>query len=241
MIQTQATVVDIQHSPNKQVAFVYFKPEETFTFQEWQFIFLERLWFTYPDGKTMKNAYSIGTTNALFQEKWLIGTIVKKSSQWWMSEYLTQGIAVWDTIKLTGPLGHFVDKKLSRNYVFVSIGSGITPVYSLYNALLQTQKFDRIINIFGERHKENILPSIMESYANKDPHITHMLYLSQEKDLPVWWQAWYVQQALEYVFETFADQTFQVFLCGKPVMVDDVVAILWDRGIEKQYIQFEKY
>ena len=43
MIQTQATVVDIQHSPNKQVAFIYFKPEQTFDFQAGQFIFLERL------------------------------------------------------------------------------------------------------------------------------------------------------------------------------------------------------
>jgi len=43
MIQTQATVVDIEYSPNKEVAFIYFKPEETFAFQEGQFIFLERL------------------------------------------------------------------------------------------------------------------------------------------------------------------------------------------------------
>jgi ferredoxin-NADP reductase len=241
MIQTQATVVDIQHSPNKQVAFVYFKPEETFTFQEWQFIFLERLWFAYPDGKAMKNAYSIGTTNTLLQEQWVIGTIVKKSSQWGMSEYLTQHIAIWDTIKLTGPLGHFVDKKISRNYVFVSIGSGITPVYSLYNRLLQSQDFDRIINIFGERHKENLLPTVVDAYTSNDLRVTNMLYLSQEKELPVWWQAGYVQQALEYVFEVFTDQEFQIFLCGKPVMVDDVVAILLDRGIEKEYIHFEKY
>jgi len=241
MIQTQATVVDIQHSPNKEVAFVYFKPEQSFVFQEWQFIFLERLWFTYPDGKAMKNAYSIGTTNMLFQEKGIIGTIVKKSTIWGMSEYLTQYIAIGDSVKLTGPLGHFVDKKIARNYVFISIGSGITPVYSLYNGLLHTQDFDRIINVFGERYVENVLPTVMQSYTSEDPRVTHMLYLSQEKDLPTWRQSWYIQQSLEYIFETFTNQKFQIFLCGKPVMVDDVVAILLDRGIEKEYIHFEKY
>lgn len=241
MIQTQATVVDIQYSPNKEVAFVYFKPEQKFTFQEGQFIFLERMWFAYPDGKAMKNAYSIGTINTQLQDTWIIGTIVKKSSEWGMSEYLTKHICIGDSIKLTGPLWHFVDKKLSRNYVFVSIGSGITPVYALYNSLLQTQDFDRIINVFGERHKENILPTVMQDYTSSDHRISHMLYLSQEKDLPTWWQAGYVQQALEYIFETFTDQKFQIFLCGKPVMVDDVVAILLDRGIEKEYIHFEKY
>jgi len=241
MIQTQATVVDIQHSPNKEVSFVYFKPEESFVFQEGQFIFLERLWFTYPDGKVMKNAYSIGTTNTLLQEKGIIGTIVKKSSVWGMSEYLTQNITIGDTVKLTGPLGHFIDKKVSRNYVFISIGSGITPVYALYTHLIQTGDFDRIINIFGERNQENLLPSVLQSYTSDDPRVTHMLYLSQETHLPLGRQSWYVQQSLEYIFETFADQKFQIFLCGKPVMVDDVVAILLDRGIEKEYIHFEKY
>lgn len=241
MIQTQATVVDIQHSPNKEVAFIYFKPEETFSFQEGQFMFLERSWFAYPDGKAMKNAYSIGTTSTLLQEKGIIGTIVKKSTVWGMSEYLTQHITIGDTIKLTGPLGHFVDKKLTPNYVFISIGSGITPVYALYTQLIQSGNFDRIINVFGERHADNILPTVMQSYTSDDPRVTHMLYLSQEKDLPVTRQAGYVQQALEYIFETFENQKFQVFLCGKPVMVDDVVAILLDRGIEKEHIHFEKY
>lgn len=101
-----------------------------------------------------------------------------------MSEYLTQHIAIGDTIKLTGPLGHFVDKKIARNYVFISIGSGITPVYALYTHLIQSGDFDRIINVFGERHAENILPTVMESYTSDDPRVTHMLYLSQEKELP---------------------------------------------------------
>lgn len=158
-----------------------------------------------------------------------------------MSEYLTQHISIGDTIKLTGPLWHFVDKKPSRNYVFISIGSGITPVYALYTHLIQSGDFDRIINVFGERHADNILPAVMDCYTSDDPRITHILYLSQEKELPAWRQAWYVQQSLEYIFETFADQKFQIFLCGKPVMVDDVVAILLDRGIQKEYIHFEKY
>jgi len=71
----------------------------------------------------------------------------------------------------------------------VSIGSGITPVYSLYNALIQTKDFDNIINVFGERHKENIIPVVMQSYTSSNPRIQHMLYLSQEKDLPTGWQA----------------------------------------------------
>jgi len=241
MIQTQATVVDIEHSPNQEVAFIYFKPEQSFTFQEGQFIFLERIGFAYPNGKAMKNAYSIGTTNKFLQEKWLIGTIVKKSTEWGMSEYLTQKITRGDTIKMTGPLGHFVDNGISNNYVFMSIGSGITPVFALYSKLLEEKKFDRIVNVFGERHKENLLSSVVDAYSNKSEAIQQYLYLSQEKNLPDWRQSWYIQQALDSIFDIFAKEKFQIFLCGKPVMVDDVVAIFTDRWIEKEYIHFEKY
>lgn len=241
MIQTQATVVDIEYSPNKEVAFIYFKPEQSFSFQEGQFIFLERIWFAYPDGKAMKNAYSIGTTNKLLQEKWIIGTIVKKSTEWGMSEYLTKKIAIGDTINMTGPLGHFIDNKISHNYVFMSIGSGITPVFALYNKLLEEKKFDRIVNVFGERYKENLLSSVVDAYNNNSETIQQFLYLSQEKDLPDWRESWYIQQALDIIFDIFAKEKFQVFLCGKPVMVDDVVAILTDRWVEKDYIHFEKY
>jgi ferredoxin-NADP reductase len=151
----------------------------------------------------MKNAYSIGTINRLLQDEGIIGTIVKKSSEGGMSDYLTQHITIGDTIKMTAPLGHFVDKKISHNYVFISIGSGITPVYAMYNSLLQTGDFDRIVNVFGERHKDNILPVVQETYRSNDARINHMLYLSQEKELPSGRQAGYVQQALESVFEVF--------------------------------------
>jgi ferredoxin-NADP reductase len=120
-----------------------------------------------------------------------------------MSDYLTQYITVGDKIKMTAPLGHFIDKKISRNYVFISIGSGITPVYALYTNLLQTGDFDHIINIFGERYKENLLPIVQEQYAYNDSHVSQMLYLSQETELPLGRQAGYVQQALESVFEVF--------------------------------------
>jgi len=241
MIQTQATVVDIQHSSNKQVAFVYFKLDQSCIFQEGQFMFLERLWFTYPDGKLMKNAYSIGTTNSLLQDKGIIGTIVKKSSEGGMSDYLTQHIKIGERIKITLPLGHFIDKKISHNYVFISIGSGITPVYAIYNQLIETGNFNYIINIFGDRYKENILSIVQQNYKSDDYRIKHLLYLSQEKDLPLSRKKGYVQDGLDVVFETFNWQEFQIFLCGKPAMVDDVVAILLDKGVQKHYIHFEKY
>lgn len=241
MIQTQATLIDIQHSPNKQVAFLYFKVDDTFSFQEGQFVFLERLWFSYPDGKAMKNAYSIGTTNHTLQKEGIIGTIVKKSSEWWMSEYLTQTMKIGDKIKCTWPLWHFFDKGISKYYLFVSIGSGITPLFSMYTKLLQTQEFDKIINVFWERTKDLLLPSVMQAYDMHTSQINNLLYLSQETALPENRSPGRIQQWLQNITEKFDGELFQAFICGKPVMVDEVVALLLQQWVPRECISFEKY
>lgn len=67
MIQTQAQVVDIQYSTNKQVAYITFAPNETFTFHAGQFAFLEIPDHNDIDGKPLKKAYSIGSTNEQLQ------------------------------------------------------------------------------------------------------------------------------------------------------------------------------
>ena len=241
MLQTQATLIDIQHSPNKQVAFLYFKLDDLFDFKEGQFVFLERLEFSYPDGKAMKNAYSIWTTNTMLQDQWIIGTIVKKTSEWWMSDYLTQGMKIGDKIKCTWPLGHFIDKEMSYNYLFVSIGSGITPLFSMYTQLLQTKKFNKIVNIFGERTKDMLLPSVLASYDISTEQVHNLLYLSQETDMIDGWRTGRIQQWLENVSSLFDGQWFQAFLCGKPEMVDSVVDMLTSQWVSKEYISFEKY
>ena len=101
-----------------------------------------------------------------------------------MSEYLTSIVRVGDTIKCTAALGHFIDTKIAPNYLFISIGSGITPVFALYTECIQQGNDNKIVNIFGERFAKNILPTVQQSYQSSHANIKHLLYLSQEKDIP---------------------------------------------------------
>lgn len=240
MITWTLTVESIEYSPSQNVAQIRFRPDSPIRFTAWQFVFLQRIWFTYPDGKVMKNAYSIWSSYEEYEQTWFFSTIVKKSSETGMSAYLTQEIKPGDTIQCTWPLWHFVDPGTSDKYLLISIGSGVTPIVSLYKHLAKAKPSAQIVNIYGERKLQDIIPSIQELFVDS-ASIHNILYLSQEDSLYAQRKKWHIQDGLSDAFTLLQDNNYIVFLCGKPAMVDEVRGTLAQRWIPKEHIIFEKY
>lgn len=94
---------------------------------------------------------------------------------------------------MKGPLGHFVDPRNRFSYegvprfLCISIGSGLTPIYSLYRAWLHEDEPMYIANIFGERHRDQVLPSVHASFqpqiSHETHHIRHRCCLSKQKNI----------------------------------------------------------
>jgi len=240
MITWILTVENVEYTSSKNVVQIRFRPEDPMQFTAWQFVFLQRLWFTYPDGKVMKNAYSIGSSYEEYEQKGVFSTIVKKSSETGMSAYLTQEIQSGDTMQCTWPLWHFVDPKTSNKYLFISIGSGVTPIVWLYKQLAASNSTAQIVNIYGERYAADILPSLQELFVNNN-NFYNLLYLSQDEVLPAHRKKWHIQDGLLDAFEILQDNNYIAFLCGKPAMVDEVTEILINKWLTKEQIVSEKY
>lgn len=240
MITWIVTVEAIEYSPNKNIAQVRFRPDSEMHFAAWQFVFLERLWFTYPDWKVMKNAYSIGSSYREYEQTWLFSTIVKKTSDTGMSGYLTQDIAIWDQMKYTWPLGHFIDEQNKSKYLFVSIGSGVTPIVSLYKQISAEDPNAQIVNLYGERYADDILPSLQKTFSNTKT-INNILYLSKEENVLPQRKKWHIQDGLMEASTILQDNEYIAFLCGKPAMVDEVRELLMAQWLPKEQIIFEKY
>jgi ferredoxin-NADP reductase len=68
MITTTATLLAKETSPSGLVSFLRFKVADTFDFQEGQFIMIDRLGVVDANGKSVKRAYSIGTTATEMEE-----------------------------------------------------------------------------------------------------------------------------------------------------------------------------
>lgn len=253
MLTTTATLTHKYDSPSELVSFVLFQVEETFVFQEGQFMMIE----VDIRGKKVKKAYSIATTNIQMQEEKVIGFVVKKTSESGMSDRLTQHITLGDTIQIKGPVGHYVDSFEFPNYLLVSVGSGLSPNVGIFQHLVyESRRHEKVVNIFGERFYNHIIPEIENLFvAHDDDRVKSMFYLSQEEfpileqeDFLVWdkrmgielYKHGHIQEGLHEAVTYLGTQT-SCFLCGKPEMVDDVQKKLMELWIPKEQITFEKY
>ena len=223
MIQTQAQVVDIQHSANKQVAHITFAPLDIFSFHAGQFAFIEIPGQKDIDNKALKKAYSIGSTNAQLQTDRTFTTIVKKTRDGGMSDYLTQKLHIGETVTCTAPLGHLAKESRHQTYLLISTGSGITPIYSIYQTLVASGQYDKIAHIYGERHQDFLIDSISSSRQDSE-HIKHFLYLSQDQKNGR--QKGHIQASIDKALQFLDTKNIQVYSCGKPSMVEDIAKIL---------------
>lgn len=238
MIKTPATISHIEYSPSREVTFVRFKPLERFDFQEGQFVMIESTFDHLELGRPLKKPYSIATTHQEFLDEWTVWVIVKKTMEGYMSDFLTQGITVGTELVITWPVGHMTDDKQHQKYLLVSTGSGISPMVALYSELVKDPD-NKIANIFGERFHKHMLPSVEQLFLSNTENSHHTLFLSKEDHES--YRRWHVQEWLDEALAFLGNKSITVFLCGSPVMVDDVRQLLIEKWFDKEQIKFEKY
>lgn len=254
MPKTQATITAIERSPSGTVAFIYCKPEEMFPFQEWQFVMISAAWVVDENGKEIRRAYSIATTQEIAEKEGVFWFIVKYAHPWGMSKHLTEKVQVWDTITVDWAYGRLVDKPWHKRYLFVSVGSGLSPMLGLFRAVSKKTETEKIVMLYGERYLEYVLPSTIDLFAQSEKYTTDTLdmacylFLSKEESEPQWAikrQTWHVQNWLDEALQILeADQHKEdilVYVCGMPAMADDVKEKLLAIGIAKEQMHFEKY
>ncbi len=240
MQKTQATLIKREYSPSWEVAFVTFQAEHIFPFSEGQFMMISS---ETESGKKLKKPYSIATTSRYFEQEKEIGCVVKQVGVWGMSEHLVSWLPIWWTVTLVWPVWHYVDSWEHPSYLFISVWSGLSPNVGLFDQLIHTQAFSKIVLIHGERFFSHHVLSLHERFTEislSDERVSYIPVFSKEKNLPKWGREWYVQSTLD---EALADlwNDCSCFLCGKPEMVDDVRRLLSEKWMDKEDITFEKY
>jgi len=214
-------------SENKEVAYLTFESEEKISFQAGQFMML--------DNGEIKRAYSIASS-PLDED---ISFYVKKASENGMSKYLVEDIQIGDNISFMGPFGHMILEE-SKNYLLISTWSGLAPILSIYRTLLKQWNYKKIVNLYWERYENTMVPAILEemkSYENEN--VKNYFHLSrEEKD---WFWKWYVENSLEKAISFLWTDDLNVYICWKPVMVDETIEKLEKLWVKKENIKFEKF
>lgn len=232
-----ANITKIDRSLNGTVVFVYlaiWDMDKSFEFKAGQFVVLSsKIWW-----QVVKRSYSIGTTMNEYKQTSELGFIIKLVPEGIMSTYFVKNAKIWDELEVVWPAGRMycepTDEKL--NYLLISSWSGLSPLWSIYNSLVLSQKYNKIINIFGERTKNDL---IVDFESDNNANITNIVTLSRE--MIDWYYQWYVQKYISKALSDLDKSTLRIYICGKPAMVDEVLQILESEWINNQFIYFEKY
>ncbi len=157
-----------------------------------------------------------------------------------------KNVSIGDTVEVLGPLGRFVvnDSSRTNNLLFVATGSGIAPVYAMINDLLINKRESRQIRLhWGLKNEANMFwfdnfERLMEQYPNFvfDP------VLSQpDSDWSLC--SGHVQDCLKRDFPSTSEglKGWEGYVCGNPVMVEQVSTLLVELGMKSESVYHEKF
>ncbi|MFN0118771.1 MAG: ferredoxin--NADP reductase [Elusimicrobiota bacterium] len=142
-------------------------------------------------------------------------------------------------VQVMGPLGKFsYPEKITRDLVFIATGSGIAPMRSMIDNLIDKNLDKSLYLLYGNRYDNDIIyKNEWESLEKEHDNFKICLTLSR----PEKWQGpkGYVGDKIKEFIPDPINKDF--YICGLSDMINDVQSKLLDLGIPKDQIHFEKY
>lgn len=146
-----------------------------------------------------------------------------------------------DTLEISGPFGSFRAQETEREMVFIGGGVGMAPLRSIIFDQLEQQNTNRKISYwYGARSlTELFYLDEFESLEEKHDNFSWTVALSDPNPEDDWQGAtgFVHQVAFEnYLRDHEAPEECEYYLCGPPMMIRAVLAMLDDAGVKKSQI-----
>lgn len=127
-------------------------PEEFRTFHPGQHLTLKLI----IKDKEYRRSYSMSSAPGQNE----LSISIKKVDDGIVSNFIYNKLNAGDSIELSGPEGHFIikpDSEKRQNYYFFAAGSGITPIFSMIQSLLENEPKSIVYLFYGNRTEEDIM------------------------------------------------------------------------------------
>lgn len=151
-----------------------------------------------------------------------------------------------DGVEVSGPFGHFFVEDTDREAVFIGGGVGMAPLHAQIRDLLERRRSGRRISFwYGARSRREIYyADVFERLAKEHENFSWHVALSA----PEVGDAWdglrgFIHKVVyeEYLAHHSAPEDCEYYLCGPPMMVRAVLAMLDDLGVEPEVIHFDDF
>lgn len=155
-----------------------------------------------------------------------------------MSGYLSGAAKQGDKLTLTGPIGSFYLRDMSRPVLMLAGGTGLAPFLAMLEVLEKKGAPHPVHLIYGVTNDADLVEiDKLDRFANSIAGFTFATVVAAQAS----------RHPLKgFVTHHLPDQALNggdvdVYLCGPPPMVDAVRAYLADRGIKPASFHFEKF
>jgi ring-1,2-phenylacetyl-CoA epoxidase subunit PaaE len=212
--------------------------KETFAYGAGQYITIKK----DMDGNEVRRAYSISSAPS----SGMLTVGIKKMPNGTFSKYANESIVEGDTLEVMPPEGRFVFKPTERAATIAAFaaGSGITPIMSIAQTVLESNEQSRFVLVFGNQSPEETmyrsdLLELQENYSNRF-FVQWVYSRSNEADcLFGRIENATVNLVLKNKFKEFDFDAF--YLCGPEQMINTVSESLNRNGVSKENILFELF
>ncbi len=212
--------------------------KNTFAYTAGQYITIKHT----VNGEELRRAYSI--SSAPSSGKITVG--IKKVPNGTFSVYANESIKTGDVLEVMPPEGRFVFESPSeaKNVAAFAAGSGITPIMSIVQTVLESHSENTFVLVFGNQSPEETmylkaLQELQGRYTDRF-FIQHLFSRAQEENALF---GRIETSTVNFIIKNkFKETTFDSFyLCGPEEMINTVSDTLKSNGISEDKILFELF
>jgi len=162
----------------------------------------------------------------------------------WINEHLKPG----DTLQVMAPEGRFfvpLAPELSRHYLGIAGGSGITPILSIMKTVLAAEPLSRFTLIYANRRQRSTM--FMEELEDlKNRYLTrlvlHLVFSQEHMDLPLNSGRLSRDKLAEFIGPLIEPASIDhAFVCGPHGVNDEAEAALLAAGVPAEHIHIERF
>lgn len=196
------------------------------------------------NGEDIRRSYSL--CSSPLNGEWKVA--VKQIPEGIFSTYVNSSLKNGDTLEIMPPSGTFgvpVDRASSKNYLFFSAGSGVTPILSMIKTHLALEPNSTCKLFYVNKTAKSIifkeeLEQLRNTYFGR---LEIYYFLTKEKRDIDLFNGRFDDDKMEVLTKSFIDipDTNEVFLCGPEDMVNYVSDYLVNEGLSPELIHFELF
>jgi ring-1,2-phenylacetyl-CoA epoxidase subunit PaaE len=210
-----------------------------FTFTAGQYLTLE----ADIDGTPVRRSYSLCST----PYSGTLAVVVKEVVDGYFSKFANRQLQVGDSLRVFPPEGRFTfvpDAYKTAQYVGIVAGSGITPVFSIIQSVLEKEPNSQFLLIYGNKSpEETIFYKSLEQLKNTYPNRLFVEYVFSRVNEP---QAQFgridasiINYFVKNKYRDFKAERY--FVCGPEGLLLTVENTLSNHGISKDQISHELF